>query len=496
MRVLPYLRQSEARAGEDETTSLSLNAQLAAIEARGKQEGWSLLPAIRDHDVRGSDPNRAGIAELWTRVAREKPDLVAVFAMSRLARDYAWQEMTWQQLRRHGVRVASVTEPNIDHTLMRGMLGVVGQYQAEQIGQFLVASFERRAVSGLYHGEAPFGYHKVRLADDQAAKPVLRSHPTEGPTVQRVYELCRQGLRYGQIAQALNEAGVPPRHADRWSGNMIRLILRNPVYVGDVRYKGRIVATDAHEPLIDRATWGEAQRLLDGRPVVKAKVWTAQHHLEGLIRHACGRRMYLGESWSKRSLNPSIHFTCQSAYVRAERCPISRRSINAAKLDRAVRSCLAADFGSLISLDAAIAHAERAAGVAQVHLERNALENQRSLLRGRRGRAEHLYTTGRRPIAWFDQEDAEIEAAIIGVDQQIRALPIRPQVDEYAVARETMQAWDGVLSDAPGESVAEVLREVGEVVVGESVVQIAYHQPYSDFIVPQAVPVGRWGSGG
>ena len=70
-------------------------------------------------------------------------------------------------------------------------------------------------------------------------------------------------------------------------------ILRNPYYIGIVRYKGA-EQPGSHEPLIDIDTWQHVQRLLDSRKIASERRCSHDHYLKGtLYCGSCGSRMQL-----------------------------------------------------------------------------------------------------------------------------------------------------------------------------------------------------------
>ena len=79
-------------------------------------------------------------------------------------------------------------------------------------------------------------------------------------------------------------------------------MLRNPYYIGIVRYKGA-EQSGTHEPLVDIETWQQVQRLLDSRKIADERRRTHDHYLKGsLFCGQCGSRMQLDYPANKQGV--------------------------------------------------------------------------------------------------------------------------------------------------------------------------------------------------
>jgi len=87
-RAMIYARQSMARLGETEQTSLSLDAQVARCTEYAAKSGWEIVHIERDHDLKGADPQRPGIATLLELVDRgAHPIMQANFILTHPLKD-------------------------------------------------------------------------------------------------------------------------------------------------------------------------------------------------------------------------------------------------------------------------------------------------------------------------------------------------------------------------------------------------------------------------
>jgi site-specific DNA recombinase len=174
------------------------------------------------------------------------------------------------------------------------------------------------ALEGKYTGSvAPFGYVRVKL--DGQKGYTLAPDPAAAPAVKLIFELYTKGdgaegrLGVARLARRLNDLGIRPRRAARWTPSMLQPLLKNPVYAGKIRYMGRpavkrakdggaavsrprnggcIVVDGLHPPLIGREAWDRAQEYLSGGHPRGTRGGSLKNPLAGLVYcGVCGGRM-------------------------------------------------------------------------------------------------------------------------------------------------------------------------------------------------------------
>lgn len=86
-------------------------------------------------------------------------------------------------------------------------------------------------------GTAPYGYNRVKIKKDKGY--TLEINPDEAKVVQLIFEIYLKGDGKSVIAKKLDALGIKPRNGQRWSGETIINILKNPVYIGKIRWGHR-----------------------------------------------------------------------------------------------------------------------------------------------------------------------------------------------------------------------------------------------------------------
>lgn len=492
--LIPYVRQSLARLGETRETSLSLDAQEQIIRDWGEANGFVVQEAIRDHDVRGDDPNRPGLQQIETRA---HPGVtIGVYKWDRLARDIPLQETLVRRLQANDVQVVSVTEPST--RLTRVIYGAVNEEFRDALSQRIKGIKRTQASRGTYLGShAPYGYQRAgtRMIPTPDGNHIERpSGPlVPGPFaayVEEAYRRAANGEPLFRIVSDFASRNVPTMRGGPWTITTLRRILTNPVYAGDVAYCGEVVARDAHPALIDRETWERANALIGSR-IQRQKRHDETSWLEGYVVHACGRRMYLMALQHHRNrTHYTAHFACQSSY-QAVKCGEPRRHISRRKLEAAARACLIADLSAIAELEVALGEAATVAMADETAIDRARLLARRQAAEHRFERARQLWLNGVDPLETFLDEQSARDAVLAEIDAALVELPAPPDPAHYARIAESLSTMADVLDALDSEDLVPLIAELGVIRVAGDGIQIQYHPGYRDFIpAPRVEGVG------
>lgn len=180
---------------------------------------------------------------------------------------------------------------------------------------------------GNFIGSIPaYGYDKVKIGKTYTLAP-----NSEADTVKLIFELfVNEGLGTTTIAHRLNDLGIKPRKSPFWTNPAIRDMLRNPVYIGKIRWNWRktvkkydngelvvsrprsepennMLIDGKHEAIISEELFSAAQKKFGNTP--RAKISNElKNPFATLLRCDCGRAMIYQPQ--KRAL-PRLHCTQQ-----------------------------------------------------------------------------------------------------------------------------------------------------------------------------------------
>jgi len=176
-------------------------------------------------------------------------DVVIVWNVKRWARDEIDQWTAFGVLQRHGVEVASASEP-IDSTptgmLVFGIMGAIAAHERRQLSIEVSRGRQQKAEVGGTSNRAPLGYLNVREKVDGRGIRTIALDPERASLVKLGFELYASGnYNLIDVAQILEERGLRSRGTRRYpsralSASRLSTIFRNPYYTGMVRNAGKL----------------------------------------------------------------------------------------------------------------------------------------------------------------------------------------------------------------------------------------------------------------
>ncbi|HYS71894.1 MAG TPA: recombinase family protein [Thermoplasmata archaeon] len=250
-RVALYARVSTEDQAKE---GFSLDAQRDRLHAFCRAQGWSAAKEYVDDGHSGRDVKRPAYQAMMAE--RESWDKVLVIKMDRIHRNSRNFMDMMDDLRRWGKDFVSATESLDTSTAMgRFVMDIIqriAQLESEQIGErvYMGMAQKHKQGKGLLGFRRPYGYDYVD------GKLVVNER--EAKVVRRIFrEYASRATLHG-IAANLNRDGVPSHRNRQWSKSGLRYMLRNPVYIGRIRWD-EVTRDDSHVPIVDAPTWESVQ---------------------------------------------------------------------------------------------------------------------------------------------------------------------------------------------------------------------------------------------
>lgn len=156
----------------------------------------------------------------------------------------------------------------------------------------------------------PYGYNKVKIQNGKGY--TLEPNPDEAPIVKMIFDMYLGGSGMSTIATQLDKLGIIPRYRETWSRSTISDILKNPVYIGKIRWSYKeekkdrktgqshrttrneyIYVDGLHPAIISTKDFAEAQTVRKNNTSKRTKqTLTLQNPLSGIVRcKKCGALM-------------------------------------------------------------------------------------------------------------------------------------------------------------------------------------------------------------
>jgi site-specific DNA recombinase len=164
------------------------------------------------------------------------------------------------------------------------MLGVFAEFEHGTIIERTKIGMEKKARTGLWvGGTVPYGY---RI--DSERKTIV-PHEAEAAFIRKLFTTYAEG-RHGvwSLRSEFTAMGHRKRSGKPWDRRCLLHMLRNPVYVGKIRWL-KDLHDGMHEPLVSEDVFNRAQEVLTVRSKdLRGRLWSnlSERFLTGIIR--CG----------------------------------------------------------------------------------------------------------------------------------------------------------------------------------------------------------------
>lgn len=299
------------RVSTDDQIEYSPESQLKALRDYAKRYEM-ILPEefiFIDEGISGRTTAKRPAFNRMIGIAKSKPkpfDVILLWKFSRFARNredaIVYKSMLRKQL---GIEVVSISENVGDDkmsVLIEAMIEAMDEYYSINLAEEVKRGMTEKASRGEPVSIPAFGYD---IRDKQYVP-----NPETAPLVKMIFDDFLGGLGTREIAMKLNALDIRTSRNGLWENRTIEYILRNPVYIGKIRWNtsGRtrrdydsptlMIVDGHHEPIIDEAAWNAAQEKLDEIKALYGKSCAKQNHtqrpfmLYGLVRcSSCGANL-------------------------------------------------------------------------------------------------------------------------------------------------------------------------------------------------------------
>lgn len=351
-----------------------------------------------------------------------------VYKLDRFARDELTHFAALAELRAAGCQLVSVSE-NIDDTpqgmLLTGILTSINAFESRNTAKRVTDGLVQKARSGGTPTRAPLGYLNVQRWDGSNDIRTVEVDPDRAPLVQWAFGAYATGAyTLDTLLEELTDKGLRTRPSGkRASGVLSRSglarLLRDPYYIGTVRYRGVEYHHGTHETFVPKELFARVQAVLDAHSRAGEKDRKHPHYLKGtLYCGRCGRRFLFCQA--RGNGGTYAYFMCGGRHNDKNGC--TQRYVRAADAEEAVARYYAqtvklpAERASRLRDDLVVAFR----GVTE-HRQR-ALDRHRkraARLESERRKLLQLHYADRIDAALFGEEQARIGAELVAATREI-----------------------------------------------------------------------------
>lgn len=259
-----YIRVSTE---EQATEGFSIKAQKDKLTKYAEINDWKIYKYYIDDGISGKNiKDRPKVKELINDIKENKVKNVLVYKLDRITRSLKDLIYLIELFDNNNCTFNSQTE-KIDTSNAVGrmfikIIGIFAEFERENLAERVTFGYEQKTKEGNYTNcNGVFGYDYI------PKKGILVINDYEAKYVKKIYEWYLKGYSMSKISLLLTSEKVKTKRGGKWRQSTISSILRNPLYIGKVRYglnkKNNFIVNGKNiTPIIDNKIYYQVNKLL------------------------------------------------------------------------------------------------------------------------------------------------------------------------------------------------------------------------------------------
>lgn len=275
----------------------SIEYQLSECQDYLNKHGLTLTKTYIDQAVTGTKvAGRDAFHELIHDVKNDLIDIIVVYKFSRIFRNAYESHKYRKLLKKHGVKLISVTQQVDDETssgqLMIGVMANIDEYQSAVISDHVKSAMREMVSEGFFAGgTVPYGYKLEVVQHGKKTRKKYVPDEFEKEVVKKLFELYADNYSLKYLQDYTKSIGAATRQGKSFGITSIARMLRNDFYIGILRYNAQghepIVVYDVIPPIIDKVLWDRVQQRHKSQRHIKPRKRKDLYSLTGKI--VCGK---------------------------------------------------------------------------------------------------------------------------------------------------------------------------------------------------------------
>ncbi|MCC7452321.1 MAG: recombinase family protein [Anaerolineae bacterium] len=319
-----YLRVSTTEQADEGRSGLPRQIEHVHEVAfsQGYRIAWDMVYTDDDSGFEYEQRRQLTVLRDAYKSSNRRASVIIMEHLDRLSRNAEWhQGYLLDELSRY--HMLPVFWKAYSSRIERTVLGIMAQESAERTREITTAGIRLKAKNGRITARWPaYGYKFVDSNGEEGWKAKRDTHYAiqEEPSqiVLLIFTLIAlKGYSLRSVVAHLTKRYLPPRHAKRWYVNVVKEIIRNPVYKGEyianrarsvktqiTTMDGRIITRNVRvpqpesewvripvPPIVSPEIWAQANAMLERNRETASRNAKRQYLLSGLLYCAqCGRK--------------------------------------------------------------------------------------------------------------------------------------------------------------------------------------------------------------
>jgi len=263
MRTAVYVRVSTEEQAKE---GYSTRAQIDKLKDYIKIKDWEFYKVYADEGISGKNiTDRPAINELIEDIKQGLVENVVVYKIDRLTRNTRDLIDLTEIFKSHHCDFNSLME-SIDTGTASGrmflkIIGIFAEFERENTIERVMLACEKKVKEGYTLNSCVTSYGYDRKKGDL----IQKINTEEAKIVKEIFDMYVCGsMSYSAIVKNLNHRDIKPKIGETWHPNSVRRILKNPNYIGKVRYsicdeKRYFEAAGKHEPIVSENLFYQAE---------------------------------------------------------------------------------------------------------------------------------------------------------------------------------------------------------------------------------------------
>lgn len=238
------------------------------------ERGWMIAAEFQEPGVSGfksSTFQREAIQEIVSAARKQAFEVLLVYTIDRLSRRDSDLPLLFSEITECGIAVWSVEEGELRYQtatdrLLVYLQGWKANGESERIGQRISTIQSQMVARGEYRGgPVPFGYKLIengKTSKQGRKQHSLAINAEEAVIVRMIFEkLVYEKYSMYELTKLLTSLDALPNvRAMTWRSTTLHVLVRNPIYIGCLRYNDTVSLPYAHLQIIDPEVFQLAQK--------------------------------------------------------------------------------------------------------------------------------------------------------------------------------------------------------------------------------------------